>query len=60
MAVVTSHDVADQVARASKMFPWGVPKSPTMAAFSPLFGHQSIVVQNVSDEGVVAKAADCQ
>ncbi|KAK0609597.1 cytochrome P450 [Bombardia bombarda] len=45
MAVVTSHEVAEQVSRTSKLMPWSTPKSPTMLAFQYLLGKQSIMTQ---------------
>ncbi|KAL2169224.1 hypothetical protein VTG60DRAFT_6304 [Thermothelomyces hinnuleus] len=30
MVVINSHEIAEQVSRVSKLFPWSTPKSPTM------------------------------
>jgi cytochrome P450 len=43
MLVVGSHEVAEQVSRSSKQFPWALPKSPTMKGIQPLVGTHSIL-----------------
>lgn len=43
MVVVTSHEVAEQVSRPSRAFPWSLPKSPTLGAMRPLIGKYSIL-----------------
>ncbi|KAK4239550.1 hypothetical protein C8A03DRAFT_42869 [Achaetomium macrosporum] len=49
MVVVTSHEVAEQISRVSKLFPWSTPKSPTMGALVSLIGPQSILVKHNED-----------
>ncbi|KAK3328644.1 cytochrome P450 [Cercophora scortea] len=49
MAIVTSHEVAEQFSRASKMFPWSVPKSPTMSSLVHLIGNKSILSREGED-----------
>jgi cytochrome P450 len=44
MVVVCSHDVAEQISRSSKAFPWSLPKSPTMAGLNPLVGRHSVLM----------------
>ena len=43
MAIIGDHEVAEQVSRASKIFPYSLPKSPTMTYIDPLVGHHSLV-----------------
>ncbi|KAK0742570.1 cytochrome P450 [Apiosordaria backusii] len=43
MAVISSHEVAEQLSRATKQYPWSAPKSPTIAELVNLVGHQSIL-----------------
>jgi cytochrome P450 len=43
MCVVASHNVAEQITRATKQFPYSVPKSPTFKSFGPLIGKTSII-----------------
>jgi hypothetical protein len=47
MVVVTSHEVAEQISRVSKLFPWSTPKSPTMGALVQLIGPESILLRKV-------------
>ncbi|KAK3309250.1 cytochrome P450 [Chaetomium strumarium] len=49
MVVVTSHEVAEQISRVSKAFPWSTPKSPTMGALVSLVGPQSIITKQNED-----------
>ncbi|KAK3938018.1 putative sterigmatocystin biosynthesis P450 monooxygenase stcS [Diplogelasinospora grovesii] len=49
MAVITSHDVAEQVSRATKLFPWSTPKSPTMGSLVHLIGPRSILTREDDD-----------
>ncbi|KAK3686206.1 cytochrome P450 [Podospora appendiculata] len=49
MAIVTSHEVAEQFSRASKLFPWSVPKSPTINSFVHLVGRNSILTREGED-----------
>jgi cytochrome P450 len=41
--IVTSHEVAEQISRSSKLFPWSVTKSPTIRDQQQVFGHQSML-----------------
>lgn len=43
MAIVADHEVAEQVSRATKAFPYSLPKSPMMTYIDPLIGHHSLV-----------------
>lgn len=43
MAIIADHEVAEQVARATKTFPYSLPKSPMMTYIDPLVGHHSLV-----------------
>ncbi|KAJ6013051.1 hypothetical protein N7522_003406 [Penicillium canescens] len=43
LCVVCSHDIAEQVTKASKAFPYSIPKAPTTRAFEDLFGPRSII-----------------
>ncbi|KAF2645764.1 cytochrome P450 [Massarina eburnea CBS 473.64] len=52
MVVVNSHEVAEQIAKASKIHPWSVTKSPTMADLQHLIGDKSML----SAEGETWKA----
>ncbi|KAH6623878.1 cytochrome P450 [Chaetomium tenue] len=45
MVLVNSHEVAEQVTRASKMFAWSTPKSPTMGALVRLIGPESVLMK---------------
>ncbi len=49
MLVVTNHEVAEQITKASKMFPYSVTKSPSMKALAELVGPESIIMAGVSD-----------
>jgi hypothetical protein len=48
MVVINSHEVAEQVSRASKLFPWSTPKSPTLDVLLRLAGKHSILTKEVS------------
>lgn len=48
LCVVGSHEVAEQISRSTKSFPYGMKKSPTMDALEPLLGPYSIITQEVS------------
>jgi hypothetical protein len=50
MVVITSHDVAEQVSKITKLFPTSVPKSPTLKGFVKLLGDRSIISEEVSCE----------
>ncbi|KAF2003512.1 hypothetical protein P154DRAFT_94828 [Amniculicola lignicola CBS 123094] len=44
MTVIASHDIAEQISRATKELPWSVPKSPTMTAlYTRLIGKYSMI-----------------
>ncbi|GIK05317.1 hypothetical protein Aspvir_009423 [Aspergillus viridinutans] len=43
MAVVCSHEIAEQVVRSSKQFPYGMPKTPDLQAYKYLLGPHSIL-----------------
>ncbi|KAF4220072.1 hypothetical protein CNMCM8980_003361 [Aspergillus fumigatiaffinis] len=43
ICVVCSHEVAEQISRQSRTFPYSVPKSPTTKAFVDVIGPKSIV-----------------
>jgi len=48
MAIIINHDIAEQISRASKNYPYGTPKSPTMKYLNPIIGKHSLVSINVS------------
>ncbi|GIC86206.1 cytochrome P450 [Aspergillus udagawae] len=43
MGIVCSHEIAEQVARGSKQFPYGMPKTQTLQAYKYLMGPHSIL-----------------
>ncbi|KAK4668316.1 uncharacterized protein QC763_000680 [Podospora pseudopauciseta] len=43
MAVISSHEVAEQLSKATKQYPWSAPKSPTIADLVDLIGPHSIL-----------------
>lgn len=47
MMVVTSHEVAEQISKATKMYPYSVTKSPTLRGFVRLIGKQSLLSEEV-------------
>jgi hypothetical protein len=47
MVVVSNHEVAEQIARVSKLFPWSTPKSPTLSGLMHLTGEHSILTREV-------------
>lgn len=47
LCVVCSHDIAEQVTKASKSFPYSIPKAPTTRVFEGLFGPRSIITAEV-------------
>ncbi|KAK4096710.1 cytochrome P450 [Parathielavia hyrcaniae] len=49
MVVVTSHEVAEQISRVSKLFPWSTPKSPTLGDLVQLIGPKSILMRKNED-----------
>ncbi|KAF4540021.1 Cytochrome P450 [Lasiodiplodia theobromae] len=44
IALITSHDVCEQITKSSKTFPYSVPKSPTMGDLLPLIGERSLLI----------------
>ncbi|KAJ9641506.1 hypothetical protein H2199_005476 [Coniosporium tulheliwenetii] len=44
ICVVLSHEVAEQISRATKLHPWSTPKSPTMTDVKPIVGSHSIIM----------------
>lgn len=49
MCIINSHDVAEQISRPSKVFPWSTPKSPTLASLVNLTGAESLLNKNVGE-----------
>ncbi|KAL2019162.1 hypothetical protein VTK56DRAFT_10034 [Thermocarpiscus australiensis] len=49
IVIVNSYEVAEQVSRVSKLFPWSVPKSPTVGALVRLIGRESILMRQNED-----------
>jgi len=49
MIVIASHEIAEQISRTTKMFPYSVTKSPTMAEIEGLIGKKSLIRAEVSD-----------
>lgn len=43
VVLITSHEVAEQISKTSKMFPLGPPKLPTMVEIVHLTGSKSIL-----------------
>lgn len=49
MGIINNHDVAEQVSRSSKLFPWSTPKSPTLLELVYLTGRESLLNKEVRD-----------
>ncbi|QGA18889.1 hypothetical protein EYB26_006574 [Talaromyces marneffei] len=49
LVFVMSHEIAEQLSRASALFKYSVPKSPTIGLLHYLIGKQSIIVINGED-----------
>ncbi|KAL2127976.1 hypothetical protein VTI74DRAFT_9913 [Chaetomium olivicolor] len=49
MVVILNHEVAEQISRASKLFPWSTPKSPTMDMLLRVTGPHSILTKQNED-----------
>lgn len=49
MLLIRSHEIAEQVSRQSKTWPYSLPKSDTMLNLIPLLGERSIVMSYVRD-----------
>lgn len=43
LGIVCSHEIAEQVSRSSKQFPYGLPKTPTLQDYKYLVGPHSIL-----------------
>jgi hypothetical protein len=43
MIVVASHEIAEQITKASKLHPWSVTKSPTIRDLRGLIGDKSML-----------------
>jgi len=48
LLLVTSHEIAEQVSRPSKLYPLSTPKSPTWTHMAPIIGMTSILGKEVS------------
>jgi hypothetical protein len=58
MGIITNHEVAEQISRASKTFPWSTPKSPTLLELTHLTGTESLLnkeVRRIRDESPVLR-----
>ncbi|KAK1965842.1 cytochrome P450 52A11 [Colletotrichum sublineola] len=49
MILIRSHEMAEQVSRQSKMWPYSTPKSDTMMYLIPLLGERSIIMAQGSE-----------
>lgn len=47
VALITSHDLAEQVTKSSALFPWSTPKTPTMKDTIHLLGPSSLISAEV-------------
>jgi hypothetical protein len=47
VALITSHDIAEQVVKSSTLFPWSTPKTPTMKDIIHLLGSSSLISAEV-------------
>lgn len=47
LAVICNHEVAEQITKSSKKFPYGLDKSPSLGPYKPLLGDNSIIVSAV-------------
>lgn len=47
IVLVANHEAAERVTKATKLFPWSTPKSPTMGALVYLTGARSLLNQEV-------------
>ncbi|RAL11559.1 cytochrome P450 [Aspergillus homomorphus CBS 101889] len=43
LGIVCNHEIAEQIARSTKTFPYSMGKSPTMKALEPLLGPNSLI-----------------
>ena len=46
--VIADHEIAEQVSKASGLMPWSVPKAAPILALTPLTGHNSLLLKEVS------------
>lgn len=46
--VVCNHEIAEQITKVTKEFPWSLPKSPGMKSFIHLIGSKSILTAEES------------
>lgn len=46
MVVVARHEVAEQISKSNKLFPYSTPKSPTMIEFERLIGPRSFLMHS--------------
>ncbi|KAL3461935.1 cytochrome P450 [Aspergillus heterothallicus] len=49
ICVICSHEIAEQISRASKTFPYSLPKGDVLDNFTPLIGRRSIISAQGSD-----------
>lgn len=47
LLLVASHEVAEQISKSTKLFPWSVNKSPTVADILHLVGPRSLLAKEV-------------
>jgi hypothetical protein len=46
--IISTHEAAERVTKSTKLFPWSVPKSPTMKGLQHLVGPLSLLTKDVS------------
>ncbi|KAF2455737.1 cytochrome P450 52A11 [Lineolata rhizophorae] len=46
ICIVNSHEIAEKLSKASKLFAYGTTKSPTMSSLQPIVGRESILIQD--------------
>jgi len=49
MLIIASHEIAEQMSRATRAFPYGLPKAPETLDLTDLDGFHSILFANVSN-----------
>lgn len=47
LGIICSHEVAEQVTKSSRIFPYSVPKTPTMDFMEPMIGPRSVLSNQV-------------
>lgn len=57
MAVIASHQVAEQISKPSNAFPYSAPKSWSLDHAKDLIGHKSILIKQVSDQALEAQTS---